>query len=111
MRDSLFLTKRSENFKKIEHDLDCYAIEKMTKRLADKAWRDRQALPLGPELQGFADSLDDSEEDLESEKGNRNIPWCCRPGMKPGQYFCSCCSGVTLTLLLMYGQPTELLIQ
>jgi len=36
------LKKDPEILKKIEHDLDCYAMMKKTKRLADKVWRDRQ---------------------------------------------------------------------
>ncbi len=59
------LNKDPKIHKKIEHDLDCYAMSKKERRLADKAWRDRQTLPLGLELQKFADSLDNSEEDPE----------------------------------------------
>ena len=74
------LNKDPEILNKIENDLDCYAMEKKTKRLADKAWRDRQTLPLGLELQEFADSLEDTEGDTEekseSKKGDRDFSWC-----------------------------------
>ncbi|MCD6588799.1 MAG: hypothetical protein J7K88_09635, partial [Candidatus Fermentibacteraceae bacterium] len=58
------LNKDPKILKKIEHDLDCYAMSKKERRLADKAWRDRQTLPLGLELQEFADSLETSEEEV-----------------------------------------------
>jgi len=67
--------------KRIEHDLDSYAMEKKTKRLADKTWRNRQTLPLGLELQEFADSLEDSEKEVGISLG------VGRPRMKPETVF------------------------
>ncbi len=81
------LKKDPEILKKIEHDLDCYAMMKKTKRLADKVWRDRQTLPLGLELQEFADSLDDSEKDPESEQETTISLGIGRPRMKPETVF------------------------
>ncbi|MCD4707736.1 MAG: hypothetical protein K8S62_08355 [Candidatus Sabulitectum sp.] len=81
------LKKDPEILKKIEHDLDCYAMGKKTKRLADKAWRDRQTLPMGLEVQKFADSLDDSDEDPELEKEIEISLGVGRPRMKPGTVF------------------------
>jgi hypothetical protein len=75
------LDKDPEILKRIEHDLDCYAMGKKAKRLADKAWLVRQTLPLGLELQEFADSLDDSEEEIEISLG------VGRPRMKPETVF------------------------
>ena len=81
------LKKDPEILKKIEHDLDCYAMGKKTKRLADKAWRDRQTLPMGLEVQKFADSLDDSDEDPELEKEIEISLGVGRPRMKPETVF------------------------
>ena len=81
------LNKDPDILKRIEHDLDCYAISKKKMRLADKAWQDRQTLPLGLELQKFADSLDDSEKDPESEKKVKISLGIGRPRMKPETVF------------------------
>lgn len=75
------LKKDPDILKRIEHDLDSYALEKKAWRLADKAWRDRQTLPLGLELQEFADSLDDSEGEMELSLGTG------RPRMKAETVF------------------------
>lgn len=75
------LHKDPEILKRIEHDLDCYAMEKKARRLADEAWRDRQTLPLGLELQEFADSLEDSWEEMELSLGTG------RPRMRPETVF------------------------
>ncbi|NOQ22730.1 MAG: hypothetical protein GQ565_08810 [Candidatus Aegiribacteria sp.] len=71
------LNKDPDILKRIEHDLDCYAMQKKARRLADKDWRDRQTLPLGLELQEFADSLEDSEEEIKISLGTG------RPRMRP----------------------------
>lgn len=88
LREGFALLKKDpEILKKIEHDLDCCAMSKKERRLADKVWRDRQTLPLGLELQEFADSLDDSEKDPESEKETKISLGIGRPRMKPETVF------------------------
>ena len=75
------LKKDPDILKRIDHDLDSYALEKKAWRLADKAWRDRQTLPLGLEIEEVMkfeknqedteSSSDDDAEDFEGYPGDQ----------------------------------------